>query len=134
MAQMNLSTEQKQTHRHKEQTCGCKEVQGGTGMEFGVSRHQLLHLFIYLFIYSFLWPHLEAYRSSQARGWIGAAATSLHQRTSKWDMSHFHNLCHSSQQCQSLNALSEARDQACILMDTIQVTSEPEQKLQNYYI
>ena len=26
MAQMNLSTKQKQTHRHREQTCGC---QGG---------------------------------------------------------------------------------------------------------
>ena len=24
MTQMNLSTEQKQTHRHKEQTCGCQ--------------------------------------------------------------------------------------------------------------
>ena len=24
MAQMNLSTQQKQTHRHREQTCGCQ--------------------------------------------------------------------------------------------------------------
>ena len=24
MTQMNLSTEQKQTYRHREQTCGCK--------------------------------------------------------------------------------------------------------------
>jgi len=24
MAQMNLSTRQKQTHRHREQTCGCQ--------------------------------------------------------------------------------------------------------------
>ena len=24
MAQMNLSTKQKQTHRHREQTCGCQ--------------------------------------------------------------------------------------------------------------
>ena len=28
MAQMNLSTKQKQTHRYREQTCGC---QGGLG-------------------------------------------------------------------------------------------------------
>ena len=28
---MNLSTKQKQTHRHKEQTCGC---QGGWGKEW----------------------------------------------------------------------------------------------------
>ena len=27
MTQMNLSTKQKQTHRHREQTCGC----GGKG-------------------------------------------------------------------------------------------------------
>ena len=28
MAQMNVSTTQKETHRHREQTCGC---QGGGG-------------------------------------------------------------------------------------------------------
>ena len=40
--QMNLSTEKKQTHGHREQTCGCQ----GRGMdgEFGVSRCQLFHL------------------------------------------------------------------------------------------
>ena len=44
MAQMNLSTEQKQTQRHREKTSGCKG--GGSGMdwEFGVSRCKLLHL------------------------------------------------------------------------------------------
>ena len=29
MTQMNLSTAQKQSHRHREQTCGCQE--GGVG-------------------------------------------------------------------------------------------------------
>ena len=44
MAQINLSTEKKQTHGHGEQTCGCQEGGerrgGGNGMdwEFGVSR------------------------------------------------------------------------------------------------
>ena len=40
---MNLSTEQKQTHRHKEQTCGCQGGGGGSGMdgEFGVHRGKL---------------------------------------------------------------------------------------------
>ena len=39
MAQMNLSIKQ-------EQTCGCQERGGGSGMdgEFGVSRCKLLHL------------------------------------------------------------------------------------------
>ena len=35
MRQMNLSTKQKQTHRHRDQTCGCqgggKEVEGWIG-------------------------------------------------------------------------------------------------------
>ena len=44
MAQMNLSPEQKLSHRHGEQTCGCQG--GGSGMdgEFGVHRCKLFHL------------------------------------------------------------------------------------------
>ena len=43
---MNLSTEEKQIHRHGGQTCGCQGGGGGSGMdwEFGVSRCKLLHL------------------------------------------------------------------------------------------
>ena len=46
MAQMKLSTKQRETHRHREQSCGCQGRDGGNGMdwEFGVSRHRLLHL------------------------------------------------------------------------------------------
>ena len=33
MAQMNLSMEEKHTHRHKEQICGCQGGGGGSGME-----------------------------------------------------------------------------------------------------
>ena len=43
MAQMNLSTEQKETHRHREQTGGCQGGGGGNGMD-GVSRRKLFHL------------------------------------------------------------------------------------------
>ena len=38
---------QKQTHRHREQTCGRQEgegVGGGMEWEFGVSRCKLLHI------------------------------------------------------------------------------------------
>ena len=44
MAQMNLSTKQKQTHRHRDQTCGWQG--GGRGMdwEFAVGRCKLLHV------------------------------------------------------------------------------------------
>ena len=43
---MNISTEQKQTHGHREHTRGCQGGGGGSGMdsEFGVSRNTLLHL------------------------------------------------------------------------------------------
>jgi len=44
MAQLNLSTEKKQTHGHGEHTCGCHRAAGGSGMdwEFGVSRCKLV--------------------------------------------------------------------------------------------
>ena len=43
---MNLSTEQKQTHRHSYKMCGCQEEMGKSGVdwEFGFSRSKLLHL------------------------------------------------------------------------------------------
>ena len=46
MAQMNLPTKQKKTHRRREQTCGCQGGKGGSGMdwEIGASRCKLLHL------------------------------------------------------------------------------------------
>ena len=61
------------------------------------SWENILYLFIYLFIYLLLFRATPvAYRSSQARGQIGAAAV---------------NLYHSSPQCWILNLLSETRDQ-----------------------
>ena len=48
MAQISLSTEQKQTPRLREQTCGCQRggERGGSGInwEFRVSRYKLLHI------------------------------------------------------------------------------------------
>ena len=47
MTQMNLSTKQKQTHRHREQTGGCQRGGGcGGGMEWevGVSRCKLVYI------------------------------------------------------------------------------------------
>ena len=44
MAQMNLSTKQKQIHRHKKQTCGCQGGGGGMDGEFGISRCKILPL------------------------------------------------------------------------------------------
>ena len=44
MAQMNLSTKRKRTHRHREQTCGCQGDGRMSGMDckFGVGRCKLL--------------------------------------------------------------------------------------------
>ena len=65
---------------------------------------------------------LEAYRSSQARGQIGAAATGLHHSHSnvgsKLHLPPYH---HSPQQHGTLNPLSEARDWICMLVDTSRV-------------
>ena len=47
MTQMNLSTKQKQTHRRREQTCGCQRVSadgGGMEWEFGISRCKLVYI------------------------------------------------------------------------------------------
>jgi len=33
---MNLSTEQKRSHRYEEQTCGCQGEGGGSGMDLRV--------------------------------------------------------------------------------------------------
>ena len=48
MAQINLSTKEKQTHRHREQTCGCQgRREGGrrrVNWESGVGKCKLLHL------------------------------------------------------------------------------------------
>ena len=44
MIQINISTKQKQTHRYKEQTCGCRSGVGRRkDWEFGISRGKLLY-------------------------------------------------------------------------------------------
>ena len=42
MAQMNLTTKQKQTHRHQEQTCSCQW--GGKDWSFGISRCKVSYI------------------------------------------------------------------------------------------
>ena len=44
MTQMNLSTKQKETHRHREHTCGCQGDWGGKGGECRISRCKLLYI------------------------------------------------------------------------------------------
>ena len=46
MTQINIPTEQKQTHRYREQTCGCQGGEGGGGKdwELGITRCKLLYI------------------------------------------------------------------------------------------
>ena len=60
-----------------------------------------------------------AYESSQASGQIGATAEATATAMATLDLGFICNLCHSLQQLQSLNLLSEARDLTCILTGTI---------------
>ena len=62
-----------------------------------------------------------AYGGSQARGPIGAVATSLHPATATWDPSPICDLYHSLQQHQILNPLNEAGNRTHILMDASRV-------------
>ena len=65
---------------------------------------------------------LAAYGSSQARGWIRAAAAYAYA-TAMPNLSRLCDLHHSSWQCQILNPLSEARDWTCILVDASQIVN-----------
>ena len=59
-----------------------------------------------------------AYRNSQARGWIGAAAATLHHSHSIVGSERNLQSTPQPRQCQILNPLREARDQTHVLMDT----------------
>ena len=72
--------------------------------------------FSFLFFFFLLLFRAE-YRSSQARGQIGAAVGTCTTITAMWDPSHVCNFHHSSQQHQIINSLSKTRDQTHILMD-----------------
>ena len=79
----------------------------------------LLQLFIYLFL---------LFRATPTACGIPrlGVESELHQpayttATTMWDLSRICDLHHSAWQRQILNPLSKARDQTCVLMDTIQV-------------
>ena len=79
--------------------------------------HRFWSLYFFFF---FLRATPEAYGGSQARGQIGAVATSLATATAVPDPSCICDLHQSSQKRWILNPLSEARDRTCVLMDTSQ--------------
>ena len=80
--------------------------------------------FVCLFV-CFLRAAPEAYESSRARNGIGAAAagtaTAAATATTSMDPSRICSLCHSLQQYQIFNPLSQARARTWIFMDTSRV-------------
>ena len=83
---------------------------------FSIDMGYYVNWFIYLFMLFKAVP--AAYGSSQGRGGIGASATGLCHSHSNSGSSHVCNLHHSSGQRQIPNPLSQARNPACILMDS----------------
>ena len=73
-------------------------------------------LFFFFFCFYRVTP--VAYGSSQARGWIGATAASLHHSHSNARSEPVCDLHPISWQRWIPNPMSEARDRTCILMDT----------------
>ena len=75
------------------------------------------------FLLSFLFKvESKACGSFQARGWIGATATSLHNSHSNVGSEpHLQPTHHSSRHRWIPDPLSEARDQTCILMDSSRI-------------
>ena len=84
----------------------------------------IFHILFYNFFFLF-WATSAAYAGSQARGQIGTAAAGLQAyttATARPDLSHVCNVQAACGNARSLhNALSEARDQTHIFMDTSQV-------------
>ena len=72
--------------------------------------------FFFFFVFCPFRPSPVAYGGSQARGLIGAVATSLHHCHSKARSKLLCDLHHSSWQRRILNPLSKARDSTCNLM------------------
>ena len=75
--------------------------------------------FFFFFFFCFLWPHL--WHMEVPRLQVESKLQLPAYATATPDPSHICNLCHSSQQHQILNPVSEARDRTLILMDTSRV-------------
>ena len=90
--------------------------------------------FNFFFFFCFFRASPTAYGHSQAKGWLGAAAASLHHSHSNAGSElHLHDLRHSSRQCQVPNPLSEARDQNPYPHGSVRfVSTAPQQKLLNF--
>ena len=90
-----------------------------------ISETSEYHIYLFLcafFFFSFFHAHgIWMFPGSQARSQIRAAVPAYATAIATWDPNYICDLHCSSWQHQILNALSEARDWTCILMDTSRV-------------
>ena len=77
--------------------------------------------FVHLFVCFLFRVTPTAYESSQAKGWIRAAAASCRVLPATQDLSRVCDLHHRSQQRRILNPLSEARDWTYVPMDACEI-------------
>ena len=76
---------------------------------------------VLLYIVCFLGPHLRHMEVPRLGVELELQLPAYTTATATWYLSHNCDLHHSSRQCRILNALSEARDGTCILMDTSRI-------------
>ena len=84
-------------------------------------QHLLSLAFFFFFFFFFFRTTPAAYRDSQARGWIRAAAAGYATATATQDPSRVCDPHPSLRQCRILNPLSEARDRTYILVDASKI-------------
>ena len=113
--------------RCKRKYCGNFQEILKRNVQLFVPSSFLLSFFFFFFSFFNLFFNLlfravpAAYGNSQARGQIGAAAASLRYSHSNTGSKRICDLHHSSQQCQILKPLSEARDRTWVPMDTCRI-------------
>ena len=82
-----------------------------------------IYIYILFFFFGFLGPHLRHMEVPRLGVQLELQLLAYATAIVTPDLSCIFNLYHSPPQCQILNPLSKARDQACILMDPSQVTT-----------
>ena len=87
MTQMNISLNQKQANRHREQTCGCQGGgEGGIDLEFGISRCKQLYI---EWINMQIFYQLSHHRGPRILEWVAYPfPSSLPHEESKQDLLH----------------------------------------------
>ena len=102
-------------------TCECVQPISTNSRACSLCIHHDTLIWFYFLFSSFLpslWPHPRHMEVSRLGAGLELQLKAYATATAMPDPSLICNFHHSSQKCQILNPLSEARDRTCILMDT----------------